>query len=517
MSTATCCWCGSALVQLEGVWWCGHPSAEGCRKRQARFAAALYDRKAKKQVGWRYVPTPKQTVAHEAQQTFKHTLAGGAAGPGKSKELREAAYQDCEHIPGLTCLLLRRTYKQLEDTHLREFAKDAPQIGTEYLDSKKVMRFRNGSLIQAGHCETVADAQNYLSTEYDRIIFDELVTFDEEPALEIMTRARTSKPAVLARGGAKVWAASNPGGRGALWVKDFFVDKQPDPQKYPRYRPDDWAFIEARLDDNPYIDPDYRDTLENLPDARRRQLLYGDWNVFDGQFFGELRAERDGVPFHAVTLEIAPGIEWSCGMDWGYNAPGWCGWFAHLADGHYHLAREYKFQGQNADEVATAITRITKELGIKKLRYVSGDPAMKQKTGAGRGESIMETLTRRGVPMRAADNDRFNGWMRMHELLREAPDGRPWLTVDPGCRYWWRSVPALVQDPHNPDDVDTTKDDHPGDGTRYWAVSRPSPTRARESRRVPAPGTGGALLAEAIGALSQGAVLGAGNVARRVA
>jgi len=261
------------------------------------------EKKSKKRT-WRYVPTPKQVEAHEAQAGWKHTLNGGAAGPGKSRQLREALYRDCLNVRDLTCLLLRRTYKQLEDTHLREFLKDAPRLGAEYLDGKKLMRFPNGSLIQAGHCETESDAQNYLSTEYDRIVFDELVTFDEGPALEIMTRARTSKAEVLASGGAKVWTASNPGGRGALWVKDFFIDQAPDREKYPKYNPAHWHFIEARLDDNPYIDPDYRETLENLPEMRRRQLLEGDWTAFEGQFFGEWRAMNDGKPWHVRELAL---------------------------------------------------------------------------------------------------------------------------------------------------------------------------------------------------------------------
>lgn len=287
---------------MQGAWWCGDARSDACRERQRVWASDRADARTGAFVGWRYVPTPKQVDAHEAQHVYKYTLNGGAAGPGKSRELREGSYHECENVPGLAVLLLRRTYKQLEDTHLREFTKDQHFLEAEYLDGKKMMRFKNGSLIQAGHCETEADAQNYLSTEYDLIIFDELVTFEEGPALEIMTRARTSKPAVLARGGARVWAASNPGGRGALWVKDFFIDHAPDPEQYPKYRPQDWHFIEARLDDNPYIDPDYRAQLENLPEMRRRQLLEGDWTAYEGQFFGEFRSQRDGQPWHVQPL-----------------------------------------------------------------------------------------------------------------------------------------------------------------------------------------------------------------------
>jgi hypothetical protein len=35
----------------------------------------------------------------------------------------------------------------------------------------------------------------------------------------------------------------------------------------------------------------------------------------------------------------------------------------------------------------------------------------------------------------------------------------------------------MVQDEHDPEDIDTTKDDHACDALRYGAMSRPSPTR----------------------------------------
>lgn len=173
-------------------------------------------------------------------------------------------------------------------------------------------------------------------------------------------------------------------------------------------------------------------------------------------------------------------------MDWGFNAPGCVLWWLCLVDGHYHICREYKFQQQSVEAVAKELKRITRELDIS-LRTVACDPAMKQKTGAGRGEAIFETLQRYGLPMRASDHDRFNGWLRVHELLREAPDGRPWLTIEPTCRYLIRTLSAATSKKDNPDDVGDT-DDHALDALRYGAMSRPSPgTLVGKSR--PEPGT----------------------------
>jgi hypothetical protein len=496
---AVCCWCQSSLVEAEGAWWCG--GSDGCRARQCEFALAATDKKTKAR-RWLYVPTPKQVEFHRRVRQVRRVLYGGQAGPGKSHALRWGLYRDCLTIPNLNCLLLRRTYQQLEQTHLGEMVREQGLVGGVYTSGDKVMRFPNGSLIRAGHCENTTDAQNYLSTEYDRIAFDELVTFDQGPALEIMSRARTSKPQVKASGDAQVWAGTNPGGRGSLWVREFFIDHTVDRSQFPRYEPERYGFVEATLDDNPYISEQYRVDLEDLPEMRKRQLLYGDWFAFEGQFFSEVTART-----HAATVEMPSGVEWSAGMDWGYSAPGWIGFFAHLPDGHYHLAKEYRFKGQTAESVGKEIRKVLNGLGEPKLRYIAADPAMWSKTGAGRGESIAETLLRLRLPLRKGDNDRFNGALRVRELLRDDGTGTPFLTIAAdGCPYWWRTIPALVSDDHDPEDVDTTMDDHAYDGTRYWAMSRPSPTRVMKDD-APKPGTWGFETARQDALATQGAMV----------
>jgi hypothetical protein len=193
------------------------------------------------------------------------------------------------------------------------------------------------------------------------------------------------------------------------------------------------------------------------------------------------------------------GFDWFASLDWGFNAPGVCLWWACLPDGHYHIAREHKFSGKSAETVAGEIKQITRELGIARLRYLVADPSIWQKTGHGRGESVAETLQRHGLPMRKGDNDRLNGWLRCHELLADAPDGVPWLTVDddPHCKYLRRSLPSQMSDKHDPDDIDTNGDDHAVDALRYGAMSRPAPTRARPFSAPLPPMSFGAIKAQA--------------------
>lgn len=454
-------------------------------ERQSEYALAVT---VKKQRKWLYVPSPKQVEFHASPA--KNRLFGGAAGGSKSHAIRWGMYRRALTIDGYEGLLLRRTMPELRKTHLRRMAREVPMLGGVYRKSEYIAEFPNGSIIECGHLDDESAVDKYLSTEYDEANADEGSTFDGEFLLELSTRARSSKPQVLAAGGAKFGVGTNPGGLGWAVLRDFFIDHTPDLERYPalreKYRPDQWHYIKALLDDNPWRDPDYESTLAVLNDARYQQLRWGAEYVTEGQFFSDWREAREGEPWH--VREVVGGLadcEWFGSMDWGYNAPGVMLWWCALPDGHYWIAKEWKFQGRSAEEVAETVLSETKALGIKRLRYIACDPAMKAKTGAGRGESIMETLQRKRLPMRASDNDRQNGWIRCHQLLREAPDGMPWLSISADCKYGRRTVPAMVQDKKNPDDMDTAKDDHWCDAWRYGAMSRPSPTRVQAETSYP--------------------------------
>jgi hypothetical protein len=329
------------------------------------------------------------------------------------------------------------------------------------------------------------------------------------PLAELSTRARK---VYVDRDGATVLPkfvpVTNPGGPSAGWLRDFFIDHTPDFERFPqlrsKYDPAQWVYLPARLDDNPYLDPEYETSLAVLSQWRYEQLRHGDWNVFSGQFFSEWTPH-----VHVRALDLVGQLEWFASLDWGFNAPGVCLWWACLPDGHYHVAREYKFQAMSAEAVAGELVGITKSLGIERLRYIAADPALWQKTGHGRGESVAETLLRRGLPLRKGDNDRYNGWLRCHELLAKAPDGQPWVTVAPTCRYLVRSLPAQMSDKKKPDDIDTGGDDHAVDAWRYGAMSRPSPARiVAEGKRLHP------MLEEAIAGSSSRAVLGSESVRR---
>lgn len=432
-----------------------------------------------------YEPTPKQVTFHEC--AAKNVLYGGAAGGGKSHALRWDAYMRCLTQPQYRALLLRRTYPELENTHLENVPIDqANGVPGDYLKSERKVRFRNGSVLQFGHCEDDASTAKYLSTEYDAIYFDELVTFTEKQFLLIRSRARSTKPGVTP----VIKAGTNPGGPESHWVRRRFIWQDLTPKEDPRYRPQDYAYIPATLDDNPHLNQeDYAANLESLPEELARAYRYGDWDIFPGQYFGEWRKTReiDGktVGWH-VSLEhiiYPPELPRSIAMDWGYVKPGWVGSFVHLPDGHAYLEWEYVPQRVNSFDQGVEVGSRLRDQDAKKVLYLVYDYQM-ETPQTDSGEPIIETFKRGlrkarvSLATRKADKDRKNGWARLRGWYKEAPDGRPWLQVSPNCPYTIRTMPALVSDKTDPEDVNSDGDDHAADGKRYWAMSRPHPATA---------------------------------------
>ncbi len=181
-------------------------------------------------------------------------------------------------------------------------------------------------------------------------------------------------------------------------------------------------------------------------------------------------------------LHIPRDTAWLCGADWGSNSPGCILWAFDVGDGHWHLARELKFQHESVEAVCKKWHAMNREMGLRsKCQAFILDPAC----WTNAGDSIASLFQRYKVPIVKGNNDRKNGWARMRELLRLAPDGRPWLTIDAvRCPYLVRTLPMGTSHAHDPDDLDMA-DDHALDAARYLCFSGYVTRRSMASRPKP--------------------------------
>lgn len=473
-----------------------------------------------------YTPHPKQLVFHEC--AARYPLFGGARGPGKSHALRWHGHMSCMTVPHMQVLLLRRALTDLRRSHGRYMPIEAGQLGATWKPNQNgagEMHYPNGSIMELGHCQHEDDYAIYLSAQYDLVLFDELVTFSEYQYLMVRSSCRTTKPGLVAR----AMGATNPGispvnsqvaGLGEAWIKRRWIDKDVTLEEDLKYREEDYAYIPALMDDNPYLQKDdYDQILGSLPPELRRAYREGSWDIFVGQFFPEFDKQK-----HVQDLNVHVSRPRMLGLDWGYADEGVCLWGVFTQDGQLYIEDEYVFNGrrrnkQTAPEVASVIAARNRDRGLHRIQGVYADPHMFANEGHV-GETHAESFARCGVPLIEANNDREHGWGKLRQWLRPMPgdpQGRPWMIVSPKCEYLIRTVPQLVMSETRPEDCETRGADHGADAWRYLIAGRPAPHVERLVEPVYEHGTMGWMKQQILsraGRRREGR-LGAGQVRKR--
>lgn len=218
-------------------------------------------------------PTPRQAAF--LMLPHYEAFFGGAAGGGKSIALLMAALQFVEH-PRYNALLLRRTYKDLSQPGaLMDVAMTWLKPTDAHWDkTEKRWTFPSGATLTFGYMDTEVDKLRYQGAAYQFVGFDELTQFTEPMYTYLHSRIRrdtTGQENIPLR----MRAAGNPGGPGHQWVKDRFVE--PDPED-PTLK--DRIFIPSSFRDNTYLDQEsYERGLDMLDVVTRNQLKDGDWDI----------------------------------------------------------------------------------------------------------------------------------------------------------------------------------------------------------------------------------------------
>ena len=232
-------------------------------------------------------------------------------------------------------------------------------------------------------------------------------------------------------------------------------------------------------------DPNYLANLAMMPEADRNAQLYGDWDSFTGQVFGEWKNDaahyKDRIRTHVIDGFPVPD-SWRIyrGYDFGYAKPFSVGWFAIDHEGRmYHIRELYGC----TDQPNTGVKWSPQETARKIKEIESTDPNMKDRHIIGiadpsiydesRGESIAAMMEREGVYFQGGDNKRLPGKMEMHYRMQFDDRGVPMFYVFSTCRHFIRTVPSLVYSDTDPEDVDTKGEDHIYDMARYVAMENP--------------------------------------------
>lgn len=421
-------------------------------------------------------PNEKQKLFLRAKA--KHTGFGGARGGGKSWAVQTKAKLLAFNYPGIKVLLVRRTYPELINNHINILRQQLTGYA-RYNDKDKVLRFDNGSTIKFMYCARDSDLDALQGTEYDVIFLDEATMLSEYQMKSIAAclRGVNNFPK-------RIYYTCNPGGQGHGYIKRIFIDKRYEDGE----NPDDYVFIQSLVTDNVALmqsQPDYIKQLEALPPKLRDAWLYGNWDIFEGQFFEEFQDNPKGYRNRQWTHVIEPfeiPSSWQIyrSFDWGYAKPFSVGWWAIDHEGvAYRILELYGCTKTPNEGVKWTPQQLFAE--IHKIetehRWLAGkqiigvaDPAI---WDAQTGESIAETAAKHMVYFNKGDHKRIPGWMQMHYRMAFDDNGYAMMYVFDNCKAFIRTIPLLQYDEHKVEDIDTSQEDHVADECRYFCMARP--------------------------------------------
>ena len=431
---------------------------------------------------------PKQTLF--LKDKHRHIAYGGARGGGKSWAVRTKSKLLAFRYPGIKILIVRKTYKELQNNHIEQLTAELEGFA-KYNRSDKMFRFPNGSTISFGYCANEGDLGQYQGAEYDVVFIDEAGQLQESwiRKINLCVRGTNGFPK-------RTYYTLNPGGPGHAYFKRVFVDRNFNPDEDP----DDYFFIQAKVEDNKALmdkQPDYLRELENLPPTLRAAWKDGRWDVYEGQFFEDFRDVpehyKDRRWTHVIEpFEIPDGWTICRSYDFGYGKPFSCAWWAVDYDGTiYRIMELYGCTRTPNEGVKWTPDKQFEEIHKMEMQH----PWLKGKTiigvadpaiwDASRGESVADTAARYGVFFTPGDNERIAGWMQCHYRLQFDEDGYPRMYVFNNCRAFIRTIPTLIYDEHRAEDLDTKMEDHVADEWRYFCMSRPiKPIRAVKEPRI---------------------------------
>ena len=419
--------------------------------------------------------TPKQKQFIDASAS--EVLFGGAAGGGKSYGQIVDALIFALKYPRSKQLILRRTYKELEDSLIQTADELYPETIYKYNKSSHNGKFTNGSIIHFRYCDKERDVYKYQSAEYDIVRFDELTHFTEKMYRYLISRVRGTNGYPK-----QIKSSTNPGGVGHSWVKERFIDiGAPNQECKGR------IFIPSMVQDNVFLmnsDPEYVKRLEKLDEKEKQALLYGNWDLFDGQYFTEWK--RD---LHVIEpFEIPKHWRRYFVMDYGLDMlAGY--WIAVDMYGRAYVYREIYESGLIISEAAKRICALTDE-----EIYANIAPPDLWNRRQDTGKSAAEIFAENGVRLVRANNDRVQGWYNLKEWLRPCKD-ETGATIAPlrifsNCLNLIRTLPSVAMDSKNPNDVAREPHEltHAPDAIRYFVAGRPAPAVALPEYDEDAPG-----------------------------
>lgn len=445
-------------------------------------------------------------------------LFGGSAGGGKSLSLVIDPLRYIDN-PRFTAMIYRETFPQLERSIIRPAMKYYQAAGASWKDQKKVFEFPSGATVGVGYLEHDGDWTQYQGFAQAGQYFDEVTNLHWNNVVMLRAWNRSEADGIPAYRR----CSANPGGISHLQVKTHYVDTCPalpdgervfsklanmywQPMKAGKtyfFRTENGLlssrrFIPARVFDNEdllRLNPEYLQTLLSLPPDKRKGLLDGDWNVFEGQFFN-LRSDIHVIP-PIETVPVGMGAV-KGGLDFGKITVLEVGFRDY--EGNVVNFAEFLPPGESPGERAEAIAEW---LLIKKLHklHIIYDVNMESimtylgyerspisifrdvfRQRMGDKAPILTVVSKKRVEdkfWRVACSEAFKEGLRFTTDEQGKITRHPKFFVTSDCPRFLISVPSLIHDPNSSGGLDydqhNNADDHAFEAMKFHYMALRTP------------------------------------------
>lgn len=457
---------------------------------------------------------PKQLLLYHVIKSSPYTWIGygGARGGAKSHAIREIAIQLGEEY-GVCSLIFRRYRQELLDNHIYPMLEAHPELKDRFNKTEMILFDTKGNpILQFGYADRQEDIYTFQGMSYPLIFIDEATQLTKEMIEWLSTSNRDSKERIVP----KMILTFNPGGVGHAYIKRVFIDKMYfDEEKGSQY-----FFVQSSVWDNVFwvkkklmemgytIDDyyrkwtdeqrrdftlaysDYAKRLASLPRELRLAYLFGDWDVFGGQFFKDFNKKTQVIdPF-----VIPQGWRIIGALDPGWASP--CSFSVSAVDFNYNIYRVFSYYEtersapRHADEIYNLLHNETSPLykmlnGRQPEIIVSGLDAWSKHDRFAMitsDKTFFDCFAEKGLYLQKAVTDRIPGWWAMKDYMSRtyiSPDGKllpKYYVFDHFNNPFLDELMSAVSDEKKPEDIqgkgkDPDVADHALDEERYKIMS----------------------------------------------
>jgi len=387
-------------------------------------------------------------------------------------------------------IIFRKNLKNLADILQRQeevYPAIDPNVKPP-TQQKNYWEFSSGYRIENAHLDGPNDHMGYNGQEITGLGIDQVEEIPEHVYQFLSMQVRSKDPEM--RKLLFVRVTANPGGPYTAWVKSYFINgcrphnsivRETMKLRGGKTRDVTKAFVPAQLWDNKYLADDgaYEATLRKLPEHLQRMYLEGDWDVVVGAFFAHLWRRM----VHVIPSFSIPG-SWPIkfGLDWGTSSPACALWGARDNDGNVYFIDELYTPGITGRTFGEKMVKkiegqqwsTEKKWTIKEMYGLIDRQAMVAPSAADVAATAASGIAWWGWRLYAANKDRKASIQQWLERLQVGANGKPRVYVfGDRCPKLASTMPQLMSDPADPEDVDKCDFDHAFDASRFLLMDWP--------------------------------------------